>query len=90
MAAQVSDVPEGVWLRLKESDDNGSSWSEGKKRTFEELDKQFLVIAYLSIYVCALATDVWEVEDFCRPVVSREVSFFVSGSCKAQDILILS
>lgn len=64
VAAQVSDIPQGVRLGLEEGDDDGSSGGEGEHGTFEEVNEEFLVVAYLAIHICALATNVWKVEYF--------------------------
>lgn len=64
MAAQVSDIPQGVGLGLEEGDDDGSSGGKGEHGTFEEVNEEFLVVAHLAVHVCALATDVGKVENF--------------------------
>lgn len=73
MAAQVSDVPQGVRLGLEKGDGDGSSGGEGEHGTFEEVNEEFLVVAYLAVHICAFATHVWKVEYFEQVSLARRV-----------------
>lgn len=62
VAGEVADIPESVWLALKQGDDDGAAGREREQRAPEEVDEELLVVADLAVDVGALAADMGEVE----------------------------